>query len=121
LQCFVAGLWQGFPDRVRAPHRGAFERWCVGLFWDFILRPPFSIDVADNGLGAGVDVDMLNPHCLIATAAAALKSLHLRRKRAHKFVAEAAVGFALRCLGGGAQVLHGAHRALVGGVHLREQ
>src|SRR5256885_16760113 len=56
----IAGDWHGFPLRVRAPQR--FAR-CISKCMGLILRfspYPTPLHVADNGLPAFVDVDMLH-------------------------------------------------------------
>jgi hypothetical protein len=73
---FTIGDWQGFPCRVRAPHRGDSRRGngssvirCMGLPFIFRPRPPPCVGyVADDGLSALVDVDMLDHHFLLAAA-----------------------------------------------------
>ena len=73
----TAGDRHGAPERVRAPHRHAafklkgspidFRSGCMGLISASAVPPtPSCRDVADNRLAAFVDVDMLDPHRLIA-------------------------------------------------------
>ena len=72
---WTIGDWHGFPLRVLAQHRGARRKgkgsWvfrCMGLSAVFDDGPgPGGVgDVADDGLAAWIDVDMLDSDLLFA-------------------------------------------------------
>ena len=76
----MAGDWHGLPRRVRAPHRGA---WCIskcmGLFPCFWCEPtPRGLDIADDGMSAFVNVDVLDRDHLRTLAAMPIESFEQR-------------------------------------------
>ena len=64
----------------------------MGLMTFFLAPAP--LDVADNGLSAFVDGDVLHDHLLLAAGAVAFQRFHLRRERARQLV-ESALGTVL--------------------------
>jgi hypothetical protein len=81
---FTAGDLHGFPFRIRAPHRAAcpigegMRADCMGLSLIFDLLPtPSSIHIADDGLPAGVHMDMLDGHFLPAATPKVRQRLNL--------------------------------------------
>ena len=69
----------------------------MGSFLKFFRRPlpAARIDLADDRLAAGVNVDVLDRHLLLTLAAITLQRLQLRRECAQQLDRKAAVGVLL--------------------------
>ena len=80
---FIAGDRHGITRRVQAPQRGLRcmgNLLCMGLFLRFAAIPtPRSFHHSDYRLPAGMDVDMLDGHLLLALAAMPVERLQQRR------------------------------------------
>jgi hypothetical protein len=76
----IDGDWHGVPLRVLAPQRFARRICdCMGLTLLFRSYPaPGPLHVADNGLPAFVDVDVLHRDFLLAFAAVAVERFQER-------------------------------------------
>ena len=105
---FAAGDRQGFPRRVCAPHRGASRKavgsWVIrsiGSSTIFFASPTPAGDVTDNRLAPRMDVDVLNPHSLLAPAAHLGQSLDLQHVGAQYGVGSASARNILPDRGGG--------------------
>jgi hypothetical protein len=89
LPFLIAPLRHGFPVRLeRAPHLRLWcmgNCFCMGLILRFWRTTP-RLDVADDGLAAFMDVDVLDFDCLLSAASVSLQRLHLVRERPHKLV-----------------------------------
>ena len=76
----MLGPRHGVPLRVLAPHLGAFMKaQRMGLILLFSSTPAPPGDVANDGLTALMDVDVLDRHLLLALAAVLVEGFHLRR------------------------------------------
>ena len=72
----IAGERHGLALLVLAPQRGdrcMGKRFCMGLPLISVRHPTPGIDGADNGLAAGVDVDVLDGDFLLSLAAMAVQ------------------------------------------------
>jgi hypothetical protein len=91
----------------------------MGLILIFLVAPsPTLRDGADDRPAARVDVDVLDPHHLLALATVAVESVRERRERAHQLVgvfqAQLAASEGLLGQGGAPEALE---RGLVGSCH----
>ena len=87
----TAGAWHCSPllfDRARHLNAWCIGK-CMGLFLRFFVRPyprHRGANVADNGLPALGDMDVLDRHLLLALRAVVLEGLDLSGERAGQFV-----------------------------------
>jgi hypothetical protein len=86
----IAGDWHRPPLLVLAPHRGLpcmGNLFCMGLIlWFRAIPTPRGLDYADHRLPAGMDVDVLYRHLLLALAAVTIERLEQYRVSARKLV-----------------------------------
>ena len=95
------------------------ESLCMGLVSVFVLTPASLVrDAAHDGLPARMDVDVLDPHRLLAAAPPLGQGLDLRHVGAQQLGGERAVGLELRDVFGPVGAPHQLHGEGVGDGHL---
>jgi hypothetical protein len=90
--------------RVPAPHRRAWRKgkgsWlarCMGLSRAFIESPGFPlVYVAHNGLAAGMDMNVFDPHCLLTAASKLGQGFYLCGECAQKLYPQTTARIQLR-------------------------